>query len=151
MAINNSTYETELDESYDTEVVKKYRDEIDLIKRTLEEAGARGCSDAIGFKLFASNYELVEIAYFLRTYDISCRIASKSSDGIDGIVACPADYMVVDNWRHYQPANYSSYGKSQPVYSTYRPQEIDSEEKTDIATMNLRDYYLKKMKEELGQ
>ena len=62
MAINNSTYGTELDESYDTEVIKKYSDEIDLIKRTLEEAGARGCSDAIGFKLFASNYVVAATA-----------------------------------------------------------------------------------------
>ena len=30
MAINNSTYGTELDESYDTEVIKKYSDEIDF-------------------------------------------------------------------------------------------------------------------------
>lgn len=149
MAINNSTYGTELDESYDTEVVKKYRDEIDLIKRTLEEAGARGCSDAIDFELFASNYELIEIAYFLRTYDISCRIASKSSDGIDGIIACPADYMVVDNWSHYGSACYSSCGNSQPIYNTYRFRE-ETPEKKDVPTnMNLREYYLQKMKDEM--
>lgn len=69
MAINNSTYGTELDESYDMEVVKKYRD--------------------------------------------------------------------------------SSCGNSQPIYNTYRFRE-ETPEKKDVPTnMNLREYYLQKMKDEM--